>query len=168
MNSSVIVGSDVYFMIVVKNTGDCDLSGIKVTEIFNSTELNYVNHSKRDLWVRNGDVFAYQGVLARGESANFTVWFATLVNCTVLNTVNASSNLTGNKSASNNTVVYRPNMSVSKLTLNNTVRVDDQVVFTVVVTNTGDCDLVFLLVSILLLLLGKVVTGLMLLLPNLI
>ena len=93
LNSSVIVGSDVYFMIVVKNTGDCDLSGIKVTEIFNSTELNYVNHSKRDLWVRNGDVFAYQGVLARGESANFTVWFTTLVNCTVLNTVNASSTL---------------------------------------------------------------------------
>ena len=80
------------------------------------------------------------------------------MNGTVLNTVNASSNLTGNKSASNNTVVYSPNMSVSKLTLNNTVRVDSQVVFT----------LVFLLVSILLLLLGKVVTGLMLLLPNLI
>ena len=48
--------------------------------------------------------FTYDGILAPGESANFTVVFKALVNGTLLNTVNATSNETGNRTGNNTTI----------------------------------------------------------------
>ena len=141
LNKTVIIGDSVYFMVVVTNNGDCALGNVTVSEIYNSTELNSITLVDNKNWTQKGNVFTYNGVLAPGKSANFTVWFKTLVNGTVVNTVNASSNVTGNKSANNNTTVFKPNMSVQKITVNKTVRVGEKVIFTIVVTNTGDCDL---------------------------
>ncbi|MBQ2653645.1 MAG: DUF11 domain-containing protein [Methanobrevibacter sp.] len=141
LNKTVVIGDKVYFMVVVNNNGDCDLADVVVSEIYDSGKLTLVDYDNHDLWDVKGDVFIYNGVLARGESANFTVWFTTNVNGTVVNTVNASSNLTGNKSAVNDTLVISPNMAVTKLALNKTVVIGDKVYFMVVVTNTGDCDL---------------------------
>ena len=114
LNKTVIIGDKVYFMVIVHNTGDCDLADVKVSEIYKSGELVYAGHDKGTEWIRSGDVFTYSDVLAPGESANFTIWFTTLVNGTVINTVNASSNETENTTANNNTTVYKPNMSVEK------------------------------------------------------
>ena len=149
LNKTVIIGNDVYFMIVVTNTGNCDLSDVKVSEIFNSNNLTLVDYNNKSLWSMSGDVFTYYDVLAPGESVNFTIWFTTLVNGTVINTVNASSNMTDNKTANNNTTVYKPNMTVEKLALNNTVTVyvGNLTAFKVIVTNTGDCDLSDVVVS---------------------
>ena len=91
LNQTVYLGNETYFMVIVENTGNCDLHDIRVVEIFNSSEMTYINHTKQNLWVKTGDVFAYQGVLAKGESVNFTIWFKTLVKGNITNTVNATS-----------------------------------------------------------------------------
>ncbi|MBE6490484.1 MAG: DUF11 domain-containing protein [Methanobrevibacter sp.] len=143
LNKTAFVGDNISFMIVVTNTGDCDLGDVKVTEIFNSSELQYVDYTNKDKWSYDPDTFTYtyNGVLAENESINFTVVFKTLTNGTLVNTVNATSNMTENRTANNNTTVYKPNMTVQKVTLDNVVFVNDTVRFMIVVTNTGDCDL---------------------------
>ncbi len=138
----VFVGDNVTFMIVVTNTGNCNLSDVKITEIYNSNELTLLNiKDKEGKWSRSGDIFSYNGNLTAGQSTNFTIFFKTLVNGTLINTVNASSNETDNKTANNNTTVYNPDMTVEKIALNTTVYVGDNIYFMIVVTNTGDCDL---------------------------
>ena len=128
-------------MIVVSNTGDCDLDNVTVVEKYNSTELEYVSHTNNAIWIKSGDVFKYSGVLVPGENATFTIVFKTLTNGTLNNTVVVSSNGTENKTTNNTTTVYKPDMAVEKIALNKTVYVGEQTVFTIVVRNTGDCDL---------------------------
>ena len=93
LDNGVFVNNTVRFLIVVTNTGDCNLTDVKVTEIFNQDELRYesiVDSTGR--WSKSGDyVFVYDGNLTVGESANFTIVFTALVNGTLLNQVNASS-----------------------------------------------------------------------------
>ena len=139
LNTTVYIGDNIYFMIVVTNTGDCDLSEIKVTEIYNSNELTLVDFDNKSLWSMSGDIFAYNGVLTPGESANFTVWFNTLVNGTVINTVNASSNGTENTTVNNTTVVESNlcDVEIKKLVNASNVYVNDFVEWTVVVVNKG-------------------------------
>ena len=146
LNQTVYLGNETYFMVIVKNTGNCDLHGVNVTEMYNSSELRYVNHNKQNLWVKTGDVFAYQGVLAKGESVNFTIWFKTfwfktLVKGNITNTVNATSKESKNLTVMNNTYVLSPNLTVQKVTINKTVIVGDDVYFMIVVTNIGNCEL---------------------------
>ena len=77
LDNVVFVNNTVRFMIVVTNTGDCDLHNVTVTEIFNSKELEFkdiVDGSGK--WTQSGDyVFVYDGALAKGNSTNFTVVF---------------------------------------------------------------------------------------------
>ncbi|WP_133241925.1 right-handed parallel beta-helix repeat-containing protein, partial [Methanobrevibacter thaueri] len=145
VNKTVYVGEEVQFVIVVNNTNDIILHNVTVTEIFNSTELQFVNYTNQDKWSRNGNVFTYDGSLAANECVNFTVIFKALVNGTLINTVNLTTNETGNQTdtASNNTTAYKPNMTVEKVSLNITdfVVVNDTVAFNITVTNTGDCVL---------------------------
>jgi uncharacterized repeat protein (TIGR01451 family) len=137
LNTTVMVGDNVYFMIVVTNTGNRDLSDVKVSEIYDKDELTLINYSGN--WDRSGDVFTYNGVLAKGASANFTVWFTTLVNGTLINTVNASSNETENKTANNNTTVENNlcDVEIHKHVNASNVYVNDFVEWTIVVVNNG-------------------------------
>ena len=143
LDNVVFVNNTVRFMIVVTNTGDCDLHNVTVTEIFNSKELEFKDIvDVTGKWTRTDDyVFVYDGALAKGNSTNFTVVFTALVNGTLQNQVNVSSNETDNKTGNNTTDVYKPNMTVVKLALNKTVIVGENVTFVIVVTNTGDCNL---------------------------
>ncbi|MBQ8017962.1 MAG: DUF11 domain-containing protein, partial [Methanobrevibacter sp.] len=136
------VNGNVSFVIVVTNTGDCNLSGIKVFELFNSTEFKLIDFIDRSgMWTNSSKTFSYVGNLTPGAKANFTVVLKALVNGTLINTVNVTSNLTGNKTASNSTRVYNPNLTVAKFTLTNVSYVNGNVSFMIVVTNTGDCNL---------------------------
>ena len=44
LNQTVYLGNETYFMVIVKNTGNCDLHGVNVTEMYNSSELRYVKY----------------------------------------------------------------------------------------------------------------------------
>ena len=141
LNKVAYVGDVIAFDIVVRNTGDCDLGDVCVTEIFDADELEYVGHSDNATWLKSGNVFLYQEVLGVGGESTFTVWFKTLTNGTLVNNVTAKSNVTDETPGNNTTVVYRPDLSVVKIALNKVVYVGEQTAFTIVVTNTGDCDL---------------------------
>ncbi|MBQ8018450.1 MAG: DUF11 domain-containing protein [Methanobrevibacter sp.] len=141
LNETVYLGNDTYFVIVVKNTGNCVLHDVRVFELFNSSELNYTNHNKQDLWIKEGNAFRFNGTLAVNESVNFTVWFKTLVKGNVTNTVNVTSEETENITVENTTYVLNPDIAVEKLALDRTVYIGDDTRFTIVVKNIGDCNL---------------------------
>ena len=116
LNKTVFVGENVSFVVVVTNTGDCDLTNVVVTDFFKSEELELVGFvDKSGKWTNSSNVFTYNGNLAVGGSANFTVIFKTLVNGTLINTVNATSKETGNRTANNNTTVYSTIINVTKV-----------------------------------------------------
>ena len=77
-----------------------------------------------------------------GESYTFTIWFKTLTNGTLVNKVSLNAHaLMETLNATNRTTAYKPNMTVEKIALNKTVYLGNQTSFTIVVRNTGDCDL---------------------------
>ena len=143
LHKSVYLGTPVAFIVVVTNIGDCDLTGVYVVDN-DFTEGIVLDHMEpNDDWIFDGkDRFTYvPDVLHVGESANFTIWFNTTSIGDKINNVTADSNETPEVNSSNKTHVYVGNMSVRKISLNESVYLGNQVGFIVVVTNTGDCDL---------------------------
>ncbi|OEC94423.1 DUF11 domain-containing protein [Methanobrevibacter sp. A27] len=139
LNRTVYVGNQTVFTIVVRNTGDCDLGEVFVVE--KAPEgLAYSSFKGTD-WSYSNGKFTYGKVLKVNESAGFEIVFDAVSPGNWTNVVVAGSNLTDNKTGNNTTKVYKPDMAVEKLSLNRTVYVGNQTVFTIVVRNTGDCDL---------------------------
>jgi len=140
LNKTVYLGNQTVFTIVVTNTGDCDLGNVSVVENI-PVGLKYSSFVG-DGWSTVDNVtFVYSGVLKANESASFDIVFDTLAAGNWTNIVTASSNVTENRTANNNTTVYRPDLKVEKITLNKTVYLGNQTIFTIVVTNIGDCEL---------------------------
>ncbi len=141
----VYVGEQAIFTIFIKNTGDCDLSNLTVTETWFSDGLVF------DDWVSNGDchwnydeatrTWTLVDDLTVGRSVSFIVYFNVTKNGTLHNNISAKTNLTNETNATNETKVYLPNMTVQKVTLDEEVYVGDTTRFTIVVENTGDCEL---------------------------
>ena len=140
----VYVGNTTSFIIVVTNTGDCNLSDVVVTDVDYSAGLVYAdkydNGSRSWNYLGNGK-WALVGDLEVGQSADFLVYFNVLANGTLINNVSATSNLTNETNNTNNTTAYLPNMTVQKITIEDVVYVGNITSFKIVVTNTGDCNL---------------------------
>ena len=138
VNGTVFLGQNVDFVVVVNNTLTDDngtgvvLHNVTITEIFRTSELEYVDHTNKEKWVIGGSytiteivdgesveytclILNYQGVLNFTESSNFTITFKTLVNGTLINTVNLTTNETGNYTAYNNTTVVPTSINVTKI-----------------------------------------------------
>lgn len=75
------------------------------------------------------------------ESVEFVVVFNTFKSGNFTNVIVSSSNETKNKTTNNTTSVRTPKMSIVKISNNKTVKVGETVSFTIIVTNTGDCNL---------------------------
>ena len=143
LNESVYLGNQVGFIVVVTNTGDCDLPGVYVVDN-DYTEGIVLDHMvPNDDWTFDGiDRFTYNpDVLPVGESANFTIWFNTTSVGDKINNVTAGNDLTPEVNSTNKTHVYVGNMTVRKISNNESVKVGEQVSFTIIVKNTGGCDL---------------------------
>ena len=69
----VYVGDLVSFDIIIKNTGNCDLNDVSVTEDY-PDGLVYDSFSGNN-WKVNGNKFTYDGVLKVGETIKLTVIF---------------------------------------------------------------------------------------------
>ena len=145
-NKVVYVGNETSFTIFVKNTGDCVLHNVTVTESWFSEGLEY-----NDVWVPNGHhlwdynkntrTWTLIGSLPVEDFASFIVYFNVTQNGTLYNNVTAKTNETNDTNATNNTTAYAPNMTVQKVTLDKEVYVGNTTRFTIVVENTGDCEL---------------------------
>ena len=69
----VYVGDLVSFDIIIKNTGNCDLNDVTVTE--NYPDGLVYNSFSGNNWKVNGNIFTYDGVLKVGETIKLTVIF---------------------------------------------------------------------------------------------
>ncbi|MBP3791667.1 MAG: hypothetical protein ILA26_06525 [Methanobrevibacter sp.] len=138
---TVYVHDTVAFNITVNNTGKGPLINVTVNEKYNPKELQYVRHSDSSKWIKDGDVFRYNGTIGIGKNATLTVWFKTLASGNLLNTVVAASKGVNGTTANNTTTVYRHSLSVKKISLTPIVKIGEITSFKIVVTNTGDCKL---------------------------
>ena len=133
------LGEQVVFEIVVRNTGDCDLDDVFVRE---SVIDGLVYDSfDGDGWNYADNIFTYGGVLAAGDVSSFTVAFNTTRSGNFTNVIVSGSNKTENKTTNNTTTVYSPNLTVEKITVTPIAHLGEQVVFEIIVRNTGDCAL---------------------------
>ena len=139
----VYVGNVTSFTIVVTNVGLCNLSGVYVVDDDYSYGLEYIRYENgsRD-WTYDGTRWTLVGNLTTDNpTADFTVYFNVISNGTLVNNVTAKSNITNETNGTNKTKAYKPNMTVIKVTLDKEVYVGNTTRFTIVVENTGDCEL---------------------------
>ena len=93
----VYVGNTTSFIVVVTNTGDCNLSDVVVTDVDYSEGLVYANRydNSSRLWNYDGNGhWTLVGDLEVGQSADFTVYFNVTATGVLVNNVTAVSNLT--------------------------------------------------------------------------
>ena len=140
LNKTVNLGDEVTFVINVTNTGDFRLTSITVNEDI-PKGLQYNGKFKGVNWTNTGSKFIYNGILNPNESVCLNITFIAVGNGTWINKVNVTSNETENKTANNNTTVFKPDLKVEKITLTSEVKVGELTSFKIIVTNTGDCKL---------------------------
>ena len=139
----VLNGTQAIFEIIVRNTGDKRLHNVTVYEKFDDEGLifDYIVDSS-GLWIDNGDLtFTYNDVLYVGQLSRFYVVFNTTKSGNFTNYVTAGSNESDNKTANDTVEVVTPELEVSKISINKMVNVGDDVIFEIVVRNTGKVDL---------------------------
>ena len=138
INRSVLVGEQVMFEIVVHNLGQVDLTNVVVRED-TFTGLVYDSFIDYDgVWTKNGDLsWTLTTPLRAGEYEGFFVVFNTTSAGNFVNVVVADSNEIPNKTDNDTVEVLVPSLDVQKITINRTVNVGEQVMFEIVVHNTG-------------------------------
>jgi len=140
LNKTVDIGDEVQFTIVVNNTGNVDLDNITLVESYDS-RLEFVTITSEGWNTTDNITFVYKDKLAVGEVAVLNITFKALEGGVAINIVEVTTNETSGDIAKNTTLVKLPDFTVEKLLLNNTVKVNDTIVYSVVVTNTGNIDL---------------------------
>lgn len=140
---TVYLGNQVIFDIVVNNTGDLDLNDVVVKDIdYDANALKLLSYkSIKGNWTGADGIYTLEDSLAPGEIAIIRLAFDTLKAGSFNNTAVASSNKTDDVNSTNETVVYNPGLSIVKIANNDVVNVGDEVSFTLLVENTGDCNL---------------------------
>jgi len=104
LDTQVEVGDIVSFVIVVENTGDCELTGVYVIDNDYSDGLEYLYMESDDDWIDEGDGrFTLARTLGIGESASLTVVFEATSAGFKVNNVTAGNNLTNETVKSSNT-----------------------------------------------------------------
>ncbi len=138
LNRSVMVGEQVMFEIVVHNLGQVDLTNVVVREDSFSGLIYDSFTDYTGLWTKNRDLsWNLNTPLRAGEYAGFFVTFNTTAEGKFVNVVVADSNEIPNKTDNDTVEVLNPSLDVQKITINRTVNVGEQVMFEIVVHNSG-------------------------------
>ena len=141
----VYSGNQTSFTITVTNNGDDNLTGIFIEE--NIPGGLIYDHFIGANWTNNGNKFSYNGSLAVGKSVKLVIFVNTTRSGNFTNVITAGSHETKNISTNATLRVYTPSLKVREISNNPTAVVGQMVSFTVVVTNTGDCNLSDIYVS---------------------
>ncbi len=141
LNNTVLNGEQVQFIIRVKNTGDTILHGITVIEDKYDGLIYDSFIDRENKWTYNNNRWTYNNQLNINETIEFIVVFNSTKSGNFTNVIVVSSNETDNKTTNNTTSVYTPNMTIQKISNNQTVKVGETVSFTIILKNTGDCNL---------------------------
>ncbi|WP_297980921.1 right-handed parallel beta-helix repeat-containing protein [uncultured Methanobrevibacter sp.] len=147
LNETVNKGQLAQFMIIVTNTGDCDLTKVFVEDSWPEGLIAVGFIDETDKWFNNGAHWIYDGVLKAGESANFTVVFYTNVSGEFTNIAIAGSNITGNVSDNDTVKVLNPSVEINKTANDDIVYVGNTTSYTITITNTGDTNLTDIIIN---------------------
>ena len=136
---SIDVNKTVNYTIFINNTGEVNLTNIKVHDKF-TDRFVLIDYSDKDKWSYNNDgVFTYNGNITVKGNATLVLVVQLTQTGVYNNTVNVTSGEVENKtSTSENTTVYNPSLNVTKVVETSPIIVGDKAVFTINVTNTGD------------------------------
>ena len=112
LTPEVPVGEITSFLIRVTNDGDCDLSDVYVKELkYDGLVYDHFT-DKSGKWIFDGnDKWILNAILAKGESAEFIVFFKTFKLGNFTNIIAAGSNLTNETTTHNITKTYENNTS---------------------------------------------------------
>ena len=137
LNKTVDVGDVIIYSIIINNTGSEELTNVVIDEDYPSL-LEYV--SVTDGWTtENNRTFVYGDSIAPGKVVKLEITFKAIGRDNATNIVAVRTDV-GTKFANNTTAIKGSNFTVEKIS-NDTVSVGDEIVFTIVVNNTGDYDL---------------------------
>jgi len=139
----VCINKQAEFNITVKNTGECNITLPWINETYFSDGLVYDSFKSPYNWTYDKEtkLWTLNDTLAPGKTANIILIFNVTKTGKMVNNVTTGL---GNHTFDNDTVnftSYAPNMTVEKISNNKTVKVGELTSFTIVVKNTGDCNL---------------------------
>ena len=140
INRTVMVGEEVMFEIIVHNTCKVNIDNVTVRDI-PSDALSYVRFIDNEgRWVKNGDLsWNLTKALVPGEYSSFFVVFNATKAGVFLNSIE-SGNLTSNASVEVEEIA-RPEYTIDKVTINRTVNIGEEVMFEIIVHNTGKINI---------------------------
>ena len=142
----VVKGEEAKFNITVTNTGNDNISGVFINDSdFDSALIysSFESDSEDYNWIYNesSKIWTLDKTLEPGQSASIIISFKTTKSGEFRNNVSSGLGNYTFSNSTNTTKVISPNMTVEKISNNQTVKVGEKVSFTIVVTNTGDCAL---------------------------
>ena len=141
LNKSVDIGDEVLFTVVITNTGNVDLANVTLVERYDEARLEFVRITSEGWNTTDNVTFVYSGELPVGNQTILNITFKALDGGNAINIVDVTTNETSGNSANNTTFIKEPDFTVEKLLLNNSVKINDTIVYSVVVTNTGNTNL---------------------------
>ncbi len=138
--TSVVVGNNVTFTIVVTNNGKSNATNVVISDVLNEAFLwksggSYDKSSRNVTWTI--------GNIAAGQSATVTLVATAMTagNYTNVAFVNSDENRTKvNASSENVTIIPNVELNLTKEANASEVKVGDNITFTIVITNNGKSD----------------------------
>ena len=142
----VVKGEEAKFNITVSNNGENNITGVFINDSDFDPELIYSSFesdSEDYNWIYNesSKIWILNKTLEPGESASIIISFKTTESGEFRNNVSSGLGNYTFSNSTNTTKVISPNMTIEKISNNQSVEVGEKVSFTIVVTNTGDCNL---------------------------
>ena len=142
----VVKGEEAKFNITVTNNGENNITGVFINDSDFDPQLIYSSFesdSEDYDWIYNesSKIWILNKTLEPGQSASIIISFETTESGEFRNNVSSGLGNHTFSNSSNVTKVISPNMTIEKISNNQTVEVGEKVSFTITVKNTGDCNL---------------------------
>ncbi len=142
----VVKGEEAKFNITVTNNGKNNITGVFINDSDFDPQLIYSSFesdSEDYDWTYNesSKIWILNKTLEPGQSASIIISFETTESGEFRNNVSSGLGNHTFSNSSNVTKVISPNMTIEKISNNQTVEVGEKVCFTITVKNTGDCNL---------------------------
>ena len=138
------VGDDVTYEVIIKNTGNTPIRHLS----FDESDLGisrFNDYFSHDEWIYNdtANSFTFNRPLGLNESTVIALYYTVTDAGSVINNVTVEFNEnTTDASSKNLTTEFRnPQMTVEKIALKATTTVGEQIIFEVIIHNTGNVDL---------------------------
>ena len=143
----VVKGEEAKFNITVTNNGKNNITGVFINDSDFDPQLIYSSFesdSEDYDWTYNesSKIWILNKTLEPGQSASIIISFETTESGEFRNNVSSGLGNHTFSNSSNVTKVISPNMTIEKISNNQTVEVGEKVSFTITVKNTGDCNLI--------------------------